>query len=227
RKAVVRRIRNGVEHSEIARDDHYDFNFQEHLMLENEIHVASVRLIPRETLITECFYNTRDRNWVTTGGLGTTDEMCLAFLIYYPKVNFSKCISREGQAWKKWDDKYVKKDYEQLRKPTFWTKNNSQRLREAFKDTDQYYARCLSRADTALPGLAYKETKKPQIKIPYRPESLCAVSMATSIVPQCLGGIIALAFWVAIRGFTSMNKSVSIGKVVVVPPKLNDLVSSG
>ncbi|KAK2561145.1 DBH-like monooxygenase protein 1-like protein [Acropora cervicornis] len=82
-KAVVRRIRNGVELSEIARDDHYDFNFQEYLMLENEIHIAS-------------------------GGLGTTDEMCLAFLIYYPKVNFSKCISREGQAWKKWDDKYVK-----------------------------------------------------------------------------------------------------------------------
>ena len=50
-----------------------------------------------------------------------------------------------------------------------------------------------------LQGLAYKETKKPQIKIRYRPESLCAVSMATSIVPQCLGGIIALAFWVAIR----------------------------
>ena len=24
----MRRIRNGVEHSEIARDDHYDFNFQ-------------------------------------------------------------------------------------------------------------------------------------------------------------------------------------------------------
>ncbi|XP_015758358.1 PREDICTED: uncharacterized protein LOC107337662 isoform X1 [Acropora digitifera] len=161
------------------------------------------------------------------GGLGTTDEMCLAFLIYYPKVNFSKCISREAQAWKKWDDKYVKKkDYEQLRKPTFWTKNNSQGLGEAFKDTDQYYARCLSRADTALPGLAYKETNKTQIKIPYRPESLCTVSMATStstvsmasststvvmatststvsmatsIIPQCLGGIIALAFWVASR----------------------------
>ncbi|XP_015758353.1 PREDICTED: DBH-like monooxygenase protein 1 isoform X1 [Acropora digitifera] len=194
RKAVVRRIRNGVEHSEIARDDHYDFNFQEYLMLENEIHVAS-----GDSLITECFYNTRDRNLVTTGGLGTTDEMCLAFLIYYPKVNLSKCISREAQAWKKWDDKYVREDYEQLRKPTFWTESNSEGLREAFKDTDQYFAKCLSRADTALPGLAYKETKKPLIKIPYRPESVCAVSMATSIVPQCLGGIIALAFWVAIR----------------------------
>ena len=44
-----------------------------------------------------------------------------------------------------------RKDYEQLRKPTFWTESNSEGLREAFKDTDQYYARCLSRADTALP----------------------------------------------------------------------------
>ena len=38
-----------------------------------------------------------------------------------------------------------------MHKPTFWTKSNSEGLREAFKDTDQYYARCLSRADTALP----------------------------------------------------------------------------
>ena len=77
-----------------------------------------------------------------------------------------------------------------------------------------------------LQGLGFKETNKTQIQIPYRPESLCTVSMATStstvsmatststvsmatntstvsmatsIVPQCLGGIIALAFWVAIR----------------------------
>ena len=68
-----------------------------------------------------------------------------------------------------------------------------------------------------LQGLSYKETNKTQIQIPYRPESLCTVSMATStntvsmatststvvmatsIIPQCLGGIIALAFWVAIR----------------------------
>ena len=42
-------------------------------------------------------------------------------------------------------------DYKQLLEPTFWTKNNSEGLREAFKDTDQYYARCLSRADAALP----------------------------------------------------------------------------
>ena len=44
-----------------------------------------------------------------------------------------------------------RKDYKQLLKPTFWTKKTSEGLREAFKDTDQYYARCLSRADTALP----------------------------------------------------------------------------
>ena len=46
--------------------------------------------------------------------------------------------------------------------------------------------------------LGYKETNKPQIKIPYRPESDCPVSMATSIVPQLLGSTIALAFLVAV-----------------------------
>ncbi|XP_044179878.1 DBH-like monooxygenase protein 1 isoform X2 [Acropora millepora] len=229
RKAVVRRIRNGVEHSEIARDDHYDFNFQEYLMLENEIHVAS-----GDSLITECFYNTRDRDWVTFGGLGKTAEICVSFLVYYPKVNFTQCTSVEAQAWKKFYDEYVN-DYLQLSEPSFWTKNRSEALREIFKDTDQYYARCLSRGQTTLPGLYFKETNKTQIQIPYRPESLCTVSMAiststvsmatststvsmatststvsmatntstvsmaTSIVPQCLGGIIALAFWVAIR----------------------------
>ena len=64
-------------------------------------------------LITECDYNTEDRdnftycnnnfwNWkkkklkkLTLGGYGTSDEMCSGFFYYYPKVNnMDMCLSQ-------------------------------------------------------------------------------------------------------------------------------------
>ena len=44
-------------------------------------------------LCAECDYDSSNRDSVTVGGFGTTEEMCLAFLQYYPAVNFAACLS--------------------------------------------------------------------------------------------------------------------------------------
>ena len=42
------------------------------------------------------------------GGLSTLDEMCITFVMYYPKVNLTKCTSSEWPAYSSWTGKYVK-----------------------------------------------------------------------------------------------------------------------
>ena len=37
--------------------------------------------------VTTCVY------YVLKGGLATRDEMCLSFVMYYPKVNLSQCVT--------------------------------------------------------------------------------------------------------------------------------------
>ncbi|XP_071074766.1 DBH-like monooxygenase protein 1 isoform X2 [Dasypus novemcinctus] len=46
-----------------------------------------------DNLITECRYNTKDRGRMTWGGLSTRNEMCLSYLLYYPRINLTRCAS--------------------------------------------------------------------------------------------------------------------------------------
>lgn len=46
--------------------------------------------------------------FLSQGDLSTTDEMCLSFVLYYPKVNVTKCMSREKPAYYAWAEKYYK-----------------------------------------------------------------------------------------------------------------------
>ncbi|KAK3703833.1 hypothetical protein QZH41_012443 [Actinostola sp. cb2023] len=64
----TKHVRNGTELPEIARDNHYDFNYQEYHFLKKEIHILP-------------------------GGIKTRDEMCMNFMYYYPKVQLTKCLS--------------------------------------------------------------------------------------------------------------------------------------
>lgn len=41
------------------------------------------------------------------GGLGTTQEMCLSFLPYYPKLNLTRCLSSYQPALKKFQKEHV------------------------------------------------------------------------------------------------------------------------
>ncbi|XP_066291636.1 DBH-like monooxygenase protein 1 homolog [Branchiostoma lanceolatum] len=86
-KMSAKLIRNGTE-IEIARDDNYDFNLQFTRMLKEEVTVY-----PGDTLVTECTYRSTEKDKITYGGPGTSEEMCEAFLTYYPRFNLTFCDS--------------------------------------------------------------------------------------------------------------------------------------
>nr|XP_020635575.1 DBH-like monooxygenase protein 1 isoform X1 [Pogona vitticeps] len=84
----MRHFRNGDEQQLLAYDDEFDFNFQEFQYLKKE------RIIlPGDNLVTECHYSTLDRLHMTWGGLSTRSEMCLSYLLYYPRINLTRCAS--------------------------------------------------------------------------------------------------------------------------------------
>ncbi|XP_022911259.2 MOXD1 homolog 1 [Onthophagus taurus] len=88
RKLKLRHLRGGKELIPLAEDDHYDFNYQQSRQLSHEI-----KILPGDSLITECSYKTSDRKSPTFGGYSTQEEMCLAFILYYPKTELAGCFS--------------------------------------------------------------------------------------------------------------------------------------
>lgn len=79
--AWTKHYRNGVELPEIARDDNYDFNFQDIQVLQKEVHIK-----PGDDVVHYCKYQTMDRNNLVVGGLSTSNEMCLDIMFYYPQM---------------------------------------------------------------------------------------------------------------------------------------------
>ncbi|XP_078655821.1 DBH-like monooxygenase protein 1 homolog isoform X2 [Branchiostoma floridae x Branchiostoma belcheri] len=84
----ARHFRRGVELPPIAEDETYDFNFQQTRYLHHPVEIRK-----GDYIVTECDYKTRKRPRVTIGGLPTYREMCLAFLIYYPRLDLTQCVS--------------------------------------------------------------------------------------------------------------------------------------
>jgi hypothetical protein len=85
----VRQFRNGIELPNILRDDNYDFNYQTERYLPK-----ATKLLPNDTVLVECDFNSQFRNRTTYGGFGTPTEMCFAFINYYPKQKgLTACIS--------------------------------------------------------------------------------------------------------------------------------------
>ncbi|XP_043102167.1 DBH-like monooxygenase protein 2 homolog [Puntigrus tetrazona] len=88
RKVRVGHFRGGEQIDLLVADENYDFEYQE---VTNFGKTKTVKLGDR--LLVECTYNTENRDTLTWGGFSTTDEMCLAFLFYYPAMNLSGCSS--------------------------------------------------------------------------------------------------------------------------------------
>ncbi|XP_050523750.1 MOXD1 homolog 1-like isoform X2 [Daktulosphaira vitifoliae] len=88
KKLKLRHIRHDQELTTIAKDDYYDYSYQQARELVNEI-----TIYPGDELITECVYNTEDRPQLTHGGYSTKQEMCLAFVTYYPRTPLASCFS--------------------------------------------------------------------------------------------------------------------------------------
>lgn len=88
RKMRLRHIRDGIELPVILEDNHYDFNFQ-----ASRVPKSDTIVYPGDHLILECDYETSSRDQPTFGGLSTRDEMCLVFVLYYPRAALADCRS--------------------------------------------------------------------------------------------------------------------------------------
>lgn len=88
RKLKLRHIRAGKELPPLAQDNHYDFNYQQSRSLTQD-----AKILPGDGLITECTYSTVGRNRPTLGGYSTKEEMCLAFVLHYPRTELAGCYS--------------------------------------------------------------------------------------------------------------------------------------
>ncbi|XP_042880664.1 DBH-like monooxygenase protein 1 isoform X2 [Penaeus japonicus] len=89
----VTQIRKGRELPNVFKDMSYDFNYQQARVLKEEM-----KIMPGDSLIVKCGYDSTKRKMPTFGGFSTEDEMCLAFLTYYPRANLSGCYSRPDMA---------------------------------------------------------------------------------------------------------------------------------
>ncbi|XP_046409387.1 MOXD1 homolog 1 [Neodiprion fabricii] len=88
RRLGLKHIRQGKELPRIVQDNHFDFNYQQSHTLENE-----VKVLPGDELVAECVYGTLDRARPTMGGYAATQEMCLAFVVHYPRTPLAACYS--------------------------------------------------------------------------------------------------------------------------------------
>jgi len=52
-----------------------------------------VKVLPGDELITECIYSTQNRKKPTLGGYAIYEEMCLAFVVHYPRTPLAACFS--------------------------------------------------------------------------------------------------------------------------------------
>lgn len=84
----LRHIRRGEELTPIVQDKHFDFDYQQTHTLEHE-----VKILPGDEIVAECIYDTRGRNKPTFGGYAAYQEMCLAFVVHYPRTPLAACYS--------------------------------------------------------------------------------------------------------------------------------------
>ena len=85
RTAYVQIIRDGEEITPLStlRDFEYGYQFSKSL--------NSVKLLPGDKLITTCVYDTSNDTQPVPGGLPSEDEMCFAWVDYYPADNVLAC----------------------------------------------------------------------------------------------------------------------------------------
>ncbi|XP_034383025.1 DBH-like monooxygenase protein 2 homolog isoform X2 [Cyclopterus lumpus] len=88
RKVRVGHYRNGEQIDFLAVNDKYNFELQQSVSLGNVKNIKQ-----GDEIVVECTYDTSNRTNVTRMGLATTDEMCLAFLYYYPAIKIITCNS--------------------------------------------------------------------------------------------------------------------------------------
>lgn len=183
RASWTRHIRNGKELPEIARDNHYDFNFQDSQVLRKEVNIQ-----PGDDLIHYCVYDSMDRDKLIQGGLGTRDEMCLDFLLYYPRIkDFRYCSSTLYEPSLKLMEKYFPqvKVTNRYRNPIAsmnveWTNEMVNDLKKYESEAETFIPRCLSKNITSIKDIIGPRFRLsvPKIKEPLPPPKTCPVQFS-------------------------------------------------
>lgn len=158
----TRIVRNGVELPPLLEDKNYDFDYQEQRLLKEE------RTIKKgDSLITDCYYDSSQRTKVTYGGLSSREEMCLSFLLYYPRKPLTACLSRLDY---KIPNQFAGRKVFDIIRHLDWTKKD---VRDAFaKDIEEsnIYSSCHG---TTHYNFNYRLTPQPNITVPYKPVDHC------------------------------------------------------
>ncbi|XP_021953541.2 DBH-like monooxygenase protein 1 [Folsomia candida] len=94
RRMQLRQFRSGTELPPLAKDDYYDFNYQNNRRLRE-----TRKIMPGDHLTVECVYDTVWKGGKSVlGGRSARDEMCIAFLLYWPRIeNVNLCGSYHDQ----------------------------------------------------------------------------------------------------------------------------------
>jgi len=89
---VLRHYRDEAELQPVISEPYYDFDLQSFADLEHR----NLTLLPGDTIRMDCTYDTTYRTAPTPFGISTQEEMCLAYVMYWPKINTTslrRCLS--------------------------------------------------------------------------------------------------------------------------------------
>lgn len=171
-KVVTHHIRDGEELSLLNYDNHYSTHFQEIRLLPKPIII-----LPGDSLITSCTYNTMDRKNVTLGGFAISDEMCVNYIHYYPNARLEVCksaISNDAlrtyfRYMREWEnqltiaDNGISANYKNIE----WTKVRVQALHDLY-EAAPLGMQCNGSDGSRLPGLWDNIAATP-VKLPLPP----------------------------------------------------------
>lgn len=87
-RVITRHFRGRKELDELNRDNHYSTHYQEIRLLARPVHV-----LPGDALLTTCWFDSMDKSNVTLGGFSISDEMCVNYVHYFPRVDLEVCKS--------------------------------------------------------------------------------------------------------------------------------------
>lgn len=88
KKISLKHIRGNEELPIISMENSYDARYQ-----QSRIVPGGRKFLKEDTLITECTYDSTSRRKPTLGGYSALQEMCLSFVLYYPRTELAGCYS--------------------------------------------------------------------------------------------------------------------------------------
>ncbi|XP_052873204.1 MOXD1 homolog 2-like [Anopheles cruzii] len=80
RQVKLRQIRGHTELQPIMHDNNIDPSYQDYRRL-----VDPAQVLPGDSLVAECIYDSSSRKSITLGGMTTREEICLILTLYYPR----------------------------------------------------------------------------------------------------------------------------------------------